>query len=121
MLKTKRKSAHLFDVIFERVRGMLSVRPIVGNIIAIGLVIFALFYIQNEIAGTAIEKYQLYLTRGMCIFAGLQIIKSATRSLLLPIITLIVGNSIAHSLGPNELLMGFDATFYQRSEQPYLR
>ncbi len=113
VLGTKCKRAQFFDIVFERVRAMLSVRPIVGNIIAIGLAMFAMYYIYTEVQGTVLEEYQPYMGTGMCIFAALQVLKSSTRSILLPILALIVGSSIAHTLKDGELLLGHAVTFYQ--------
>ncbi len=112
-LTTKRKRAHFFDLVINRVRDMASLRPIVGNVIAIGLAVFALYYINTQVQGAVLEEYQSYLGTGVCIIAGLQILKSATRSILLPIVALMIGSSVAHTLGVGELLLGHDITFYQ--------
>ena len=113
VLKTKRKTTSFFDIVFERVRAMLAVRPIVGNIIAIGLAFFAMYYIYNEIQGTVLAKYQGYMGTGMCVFAALQVVKSSTRSILLPILAVMIGSSISHTLGNGTHLLGHGVTFYQ--------
>lgn len=113
VLKSKRKTASFFDLVFDRVRAMLAVRPIVGNIIAIGLAFFALYYIYNEIQGTVLAEYQSYMGTGMCIFAAIQCLKSSTRSILLPILALVAGSSISHTLGQGDVLLGHGVTFYQ--------
>ena len=78
VLSAKRKRAGFFELVINRVRDMASLRPIVGNVIAIGLAVFALYYITTQVQGTVLEDYQHYLGTGMCIFAGLQVIRSAT-------------------------------------------
>ena len=45
-------------------------------------------------------------------FAAFQIIKSASRSLLLPFIALVVGASVAHGLGAHEMLFHLSKPFY---------
>ena len=112
-LKTKRQGYHFFELLFDRVRGMFSLRPIIGNIIALLIAGIALFYIFNEVNMTGFEKYQSYFAIGIQIFAAIQIIKSATRGLLLPFLALIIGGSIAHSLGAHETLLHFNKAFYQ--------
>ena len=99
LLKTKRKTDSFFDLVFDRVRAMLAVRSIVGNIIAIGLTFFGMYYIYNEIQGTVLAEYQSYMGTGMCIFAVIQCLKSSTRPILLPILALVVRSSISHTLG----------------------
>ena len=113
VLRTKRTKHHFFDLLFERVRGMFSLRPIVGNIIALLIAGVALFYIYNEMNMAGFEKYQGYFAIGIQIFAAIQIIKSATRGLLLPFLALIVGGSIAHSLGADQTLLHFNKAFYE--------
>ncbi len=50
---------------------------------------------------------------GIYIFLALQLLKSSTRSILLSILALIVGSSIAHVLKERKLLLDHAATFYQ--------
>lgn len=113
VLKTKRRNYHFFDLLFGRIRGMFSLRPIIGNIIALLIAGIALFYIFNEIDMAGFGKYQSYFAIGIQIFAAIQIIKSATRGLLLPFLALIVGGTIAHSLGADQTLLHFNKTFYE--------
>jgi len=46
-------------------------------------------------------------------FAGLKVIKSATRSLLLPLVATALGAIVSHTLGHHHTLFGYGATFYQ--------
>ena len=85
---------------------MLAVRPIIGNIIA-------LFYIHHEIDLAGFSSYRHYFGLGTLLFAALQIIKSATRSLMLPILALVIGSLIAHSLSGSNTLFGFSKTFFE--------
>jgi len=112
-LKTKRSKHHFFDLLFDRIRGMFSLRPIVGNIIALGISIIALYYIFTELQHAGLGKYQPYALIGMQIFAAIQIIKSGTRSLLLPALALIVGTTAMHSLHHGQMLFHFTKSFYE--------
>lgn len=48
-LTTKRKRLQFFDLVFNRVRDITSLKPIAGKVIAIGLVLFALYYINPQV------------------------------------------------------------------------
>lgn len=113
VLRTKRKKHHFIDLLFERIRGMLSLRPIVGNIIALLLAGLVLFYIFKEVNIAGFAKYQGYFAIGIQIFAAIQIIKSGTRSLLLPILALVLGCIAAHTLSDTQTLFNFNRVFYQ--------
>ncbi len=113
VLKAKRNKYHFFDLFIERIKNMFSFRPIIGNVIALLLSMVALYYIFHEVDMAGFGKYRSYFAIGIQIFAAIQIIKSATRSLLLPILAMIVGGSIAHSIGAHELLLHFDKAFYE--------
>ena len=113
VLKTKRQSAKLMDLILERLIRMFAIRPIIGNIIALGLSCFALFYIYHEIDLAGFGGYRHYFGLGTLLFAALQIIKSSTRSLMLPILALVIGSLIAHSLSGPQTLFGFSKTFFE--------
>ncbi len=113
VLKAKRNKRHFFDLLIGRIKNMFSFRPIIGNVIALLLSMVALYYIFHEVDMAGFGKYRSYFAIGIQIFAAIQIIKSATRSLLLPILAMIVGGSIAHSIGTHELLLHFDKAFYE--------
>lgn len=83
-LVTKRKGQRFFELLFNRIRDMFSLRPIIGNIIALMIAGVALFYIYREVDMAGFKDYQGYFAIGIQIFAAIQIIKSATRGLLLP-------------------------------------
>jgi len=113
VLKAKRKVQSFMDMIIQRLLAMISFKPIIGNIIAIGLAAFALYYVYHQIDLAGFAKYKHYFGTGIEIFGAIQIIKSGTRSLLLPLIAMIWGGIVAHSLGAHELLFTFDKTFYE--------
>lgn len=112
-LSTKRQKQHFFNLMLDRLQGMFSLRPIMGNIIALMMSGIALFYIFNKVEMAGFQDYENYFGLGIQITAALQIIKSATRGLLLPVLALLIGGSAAHTLGAHDTLLHFNKTFFQ--------
>ena len=113
VMQTKRQSQHLIEKIIKRVTHMLSPRPVVSNLIAIGLAFIALHFLRHEVTLAGFGKYQNYIGTGLLIFAALQVIKSSTRSLFIPVVTMIAGAIISHTLPHSEHFLGYTAKFYQ--------
>lgn len=113
VLNVKHRDVSFITVLMRRLISMMSVQPIIGNIIAIGLAIVALHYIYHEVDLAGFHKYCHYFGIGIQVFAGLQVIKSGARSLLLPLLAMIGGGMIAHTLGAHETLFTFNKTFYE--------
>lgn len=111
VLKTKHAKPHFFELMIERLRGMFSVRPIIGNIIALLIAGIALYYIF-EAAGVS-RASQGFLAAGIEIFAAIQIIKSATRGLLLPFLALIIGGAASHAISDHQMVFHFGKIFYE--------
>ena len=113
VMQTKRQSQHLIEKIIKRLTHMLSPRPVVGNLIAIGLAFIALHFLRHEVTLAGFGKYQNYIGTGLLIFGAIQVIKSSTRSLFVPVITMIAGAIISHTLPHGEHFLGYTAQFYQ--------
>ncbi len=113
VLKTKRKGGHFFDVLFDRLQQMFALRPIIGNVIALLMAGVVLYYIFHEVSLAGFGKYQAYFGWGIQLFAAIQIIKSGTRSLLLPFLAMVIGASVSQHLGGHETLLNFGRDFYQ--------
>lgn len=111
ILKTKREKPHFFEMLAERLRGMFSVRPIIGNVIALLIACVLLYSIYDQLGVTHATKD--FLAIGIEIFAAIQIIKSGTRSLLLPFLALVVGCTASHSIASHNLIFHFGKDFYQ--------
>lgn len=73
----------------------------------------ALYYIFNEIKEPWFIKYQNYFGIGIQLFAALQIIKSGSRSLLLPVLALVVVGIASHSLAEDQTLFHFGKAFFE--------
>ena len=113
VLKTKRRARHAVDILIDRLSRMFAVRPIIGNLIGIGLAFFAMYYIYHKIDLEGFKQYQDYFGIGTQLFAAVQIIKSGTRSLLLPVIALVFGSIAAHTLPHHHTLFGYSQNFYE--------
>ncbi len=113
VLKTKRNANNIFDLIFHRLGTMFALRPVIGNMISLVLTLTVLFYIFNYLDGTMYAKYKNYFAVGIQLTAALQIIKSGTRSLILPFLALVIGAMVSQTLGDNQSLLHFNKLFYQ--------
>ena len=113
LMQTKRQSQHLIEKIIKRITHMLSPRPVIGNLVAIGLTFIALHFLRHEVTLAGFGKYQNYIVTGMLIFAALQVIKSSTRSLFIRVVTMIAGAIISHTLPHGEHFLSYTAKFYQ--------
>lgn len=113
VLKSKRSGTRFVEVLLTRLQAMLSLRPVIGNIIALLIAGLAMFYIFTQMKAAGFGEYQDYFAIGIQLFAALQIIKSGTRSLILPLLATVIGASIASSLGNHQLFYHFDKAFFQ--------
>ena len=94
---------------------MCAVRPIIGNIIAIMISLVGMHYIWNVVQLKGFARYRGYFSITMQIFAAIQVVKSASRSILLPGLCLIFGSAGAHQLitSGHSHLLGADQPFYE--------
>ena len=113
VLQTKRKKQTFIEALLSRIARMCAARPVIGNMIGIGIAFGAIAFLQNQANLHGFAKYQHYIGIGLLIFAGIQVIKSGTRSLLLPLVATVGGAIISHSLGHHQTLFSYGATFYQ--------
>lgn len=111
-LKSKPESPRFVELFIDRLRDMFSVRPIMGNIIALLIAFIALYYIYDELGVSRATKD--FLAIGIEIFSAIQIIKSGTRGLLLPFLALIIGGTGTHMLSHSPMLFHFGHAFYER-------
>ena len=113
-LHSKGRLKTAIELILERLQAMFAITPIIGNIIGLGLAMFALYYIRHEIDLAGFGHYRNYFGIGIEIFGALQVIKSGTRSLTLPLVALVGGSIIAHSIPHGQMVMGFGRDFYEQ-------
>lgn len=115
VLKTKREKNTFSELLMTRIIAMCAVRPIIGNIIAIMISLVGMHYIWNVVQLKGFAQYRGYFSITMQIFAAIQVVKSASRSILLPGLCLIFGSAGAHQLitSGHSHLLGADHTFYE--------
>ena len=70
---------------------MCGIRPVAGNVIAIGLAIVGLVFLMNGLNNHELKLLKIYLAYFIEVAAGVQILKSASRSIILPLIATIMG------------------------------
>jgi multisubunit Na+/H+ antiporter MnhG subunit len=92
---------------------MLSPKPVIGSLIALGLAIFALVLMQDDITLHNFGTYKNYISIGILVFAGLHVIRSSMRSLFVPLLITIAGAVISHFLANGETLFSYHAAIYQ--------
>ncbi len=82
---------------------------------AIMISLVGMHYIWNVVQLKGFAQYRGYFSITMQIFAAIQVIKSASRSILLPGLCLIFGSAGAHQLitSGHSHLLGADHTFYE--------
>lgn len=112
-LSTKRSVRSITEMIIARVTHMLSPRPVIGNLIGIGVAIIALIMLNTEMTLKQGNHYQHYLGLGLLVFGAIQIIKSSSRSLFIPTLAALVGAVVSHTLTQHETLFTYGTAFYQ--------
>lgn len=96
-----------------RIIKMCSVRPIIGNLIALGLSFVGLVFLINFLNDPELKSLSTGLTYFIEFAAAVQILKSARRSIVLPLAVTAIGAVISHQLTGNHLLLNHPATFFQ--------
>ncbi len=92
---------------------MCNVRPVVGNVIAIGLAIVGLLFLLNCLNNPELKTLKIYLTYFIEIAAAVQILKSASRSIVLPLAATIMGSIISNQLTGHQLFLNQPSLFFQ--------
>jgi uncharacterized membrane protein YeaQ/YmgE (transglycosylase-associated protein family) len=101
------------EIVIARLIKMCSVRPIIGNLIAVGLAMVSIFSMHSFLNNPDLNSLKIYLSYFIELAAGIQILKSASRSLILPIFATLIGAIIANKLTGNHLFLKHSAEFYQ--------
>ncbi|CAM4500413.1 MAG: hypothetical protein LEGION0403_FIIPPAGN_01790 [Legionella sp.] len=111
-LKTKRSKPTFSELIINRIIKMCNVRPIVGNLIALGLSFIGLVFLTKFLTDPELKSLGAGLSYFIEFAAAVQILKSASRSIVLPLVATASGAVISHQLG-NHLLFNHPAAFFQ--------
>lgn len=79
-----------FYKLVRMVRAMLAFEPVMANIIAISLGLVVLLLLNYPILFPKLGKYHLYLTYAIYALITMQIIRSASKSLLIPFMAMAI-------------------------------
>ena len=96
-----------------RIIKMCNVRPIIGNLIALGLSFIGLVFLINFLTDPELKSLSSGLTYFIEFAAAVQIVKSASRSIILPLAATAIGAVISHQLTGNHLIFNHPAVFFQ--------
>lgn len=117
VMQSRNAARNFINLLFRRIGHMLSPRPCVGNFISLFLVIGILVMIRAEIitkiGSYNVEKYLPYIGYASLIVGAITIIKSGTRSLLIPLLAVVIGGIVATTIQPHELILTFQKAVYQ--------
>ena len=101
---------NLSELFIARLIKMCSVRPVVGNIIALVLAVISLTSLHKFLNGSEFEPL---LSSFIMIAGGIQVLKSASRSLVLPLCAILVGAIIIPLITGHHLFLGHSKDFYE--------
>ena len=113
VLKTNRSNHTFSELVISRIIKMCNVRPIVGNFIALGLSVIGLIFLLNFLTNPDLKSLKVGLTYFIEIAAAVQILKSASRSIVLPLAATALGAVISNQLTGNHLFLNHHADFFQ--------
>lgn len=105
ILKSKNKKKHFADFFIDGIIKMVSPRPIIRNIIAISLLIATVLCIVEYLHVKEFEPYKLKFCYFLESAIIVQILKSASRSLFIPITSLLIGVVASNIMQPNDILL----------------
>ena len=116
-LKDHSRKDGFVNRVIDRLTHMLSIRPITGNLISIAITISVIVIarkgIVTHISDIDIASYLPFITYLAIFSAGMQILKSSTRSLFLPLVATIAGGIISASTGSEDLILTFPHWVFQ--------
>lgn len=110
--KPNRKQT-LSEILIARFIKMCALRPITGNLIALALAFIAVFSLHSFLNNPDLAFLKKVLCPLIELAAGVQIYKSASRSLVLPIAATLIGAIISNQLSGHELFLQHSSEFYQ--------
>lgn len=111
--KFEKSQKTLSQLIITRFLHMCSLRPIIGNCIALGLALAGLIILQLALDGTEMSSFKRYLSGFIELAAAVQVLKSASRSLVLPLAATLIGALMVNQVTANQLLLGQSLIVYQ--------
>lgn len=113
VLKANRANPSFSELVISRIIKMCNLRPIVGNFIALGLSVTGLIFILTFLSNPDLKTLKIGLTYFIEIAAAVQILKSASRSIVLPLAATTTGAVVSHQLTGTHLFLNHSAEFFQ--------
>ena len=113
VLKNKNAKNTLSSIIIDRVIRMCAIRPITGNLIAIAISVVAIITMNHYLLEKDLKTMVTLLTYLAEAAIGVQILKSASRSLVLPMAALIFSITALSHIEKNQILFHHPVLFFQ--------
>ena len=113
VLKDNKSNQTLADVIISRFIKMCSLRPVSGNLIGIGLALIAIISLHYYLGTKDLLPLVMIVTYTIEAGIGVQILKSANRSLVLPIFSTIFMMVALINLNEGQSLFLHPLIFYK--------
>lgn len=113
VLKANRTNASFSELVISRIIKMCNLRPIVGNFIALGLSATGLIFISTFLSNPDLKTLKIGLTYFIEIAAAVQILKSANRSIVLPLAATTTGAIVSQQLTGTHLFLNHSTEFFQ--------
>ena len=113
VLKRKDGKQNLSDLILNRFLKMCSLRPIVGNLIGIGMLMASIISLHYYLNTKELQPFIMVLTYFLELGIGVQILKSASRSIVLPVFSILLATIFLASIKPDQTLLLHPLLFFQ--------
>ena len=112
-LKTKRNTLSFSEIFVSRTLKMCNVRSVIGNMIAISLAVVGLLFLYDCLNNPELKTLKIYLAYFIEIAAAVQILKSASRSIVLPLAATVIGAIVSNQLTGHQLFLNQPSLFFQ--------
>ena len=113
VLSDKYRKQTFSEIFISRFIKMCAIRPITGNLIAITLAIVAICSLNLFLNNPDLKTLKLWIQYFIELAAGIQILKTASRSLILPVCATIIGAVVSNQITGNQSLLQQPHVFYQ--------
>ena len=101
------------QLLISRFLHMCSLRPISGNCIALSLALAALLVLQLALTSAEMVTLKKFLSGFIELAAAVQILKSASRSLILPLVSTLLGAIVVNQMAASQMFLGQSLVVYQ--------
>ncbi len=113
ILKRKDGKQTLSDIIVNRFIKMCSLRPVAGNLIGIVLSLVSIIALHYYLGTKELKSFIMIVTYILEAGIGIQIIKSASRSVVLPVFSMLFMTTALANLKTDQTLFQHPILFFQ--------